>query len=377
MKQHLVIVRTGASILNLKSYNCQELGLAKALTRKGLKVSIILAGKEEKTINLEIEGRTISIYYVKFISFNQSLAWFYNTNNLLQELQPTCLQIHEFGMFMSYRILRWAKKNGVRIVLIQGSYQTTQKPIFKQLELLFNYTFGKYILKNVNSIGCKSIKASNYVQQYINSPTQLTYVGLDIDKFKIYNSINWKEKLSLENKKVLLYVGNFEPRRNPLFLANIAKKLPEDFILIMTGKGYLEKELNIFITENKLEHKIKLTGQLKQEDLPSLYQSADLFLLASDYEIYGMVILESMYFNLPVISTQTAGSEILIQNNIDGVILNNKQEEIWLKTIQDLFNTPNKIKIMGKNASNKIKNKFVWDKSCEQFLQLYNFQISN
>lgn len=373
MKQHLVIVRTGASILDFKSYNCQELGLAKALTRKGLKVSIILAGKEDKKINLEIEGRIISIYYVKYISFNQALAWFYNINNLLQKLQPTCLQIHEFGMFMSYRILRWAKKNKMRIVLIQGSYQTTQKPIFKQLELLFNYTFGKYILKNVDAIGCKSYKASNYVQQYINKPTLLTCVGLDTDKFKTNNSINWKDKLSLENKKVLLYVGNLETRRNPLFLANIAQKLPDDFILIMAGKGYLEKELNIFITKNKLEHKIKLTGQLKQEDLPSLYQSADLFLLASDYEIYGMVILEAMYFNLPVISTQTAGAEILIENNLDGIILNNKQEEIWLKTIQNLFNSPNKIKIMGKKASDKIKNRLVWDKSCEQFLQLYDF----
>lgn len=48
MKQHLVIVRTGANVLNLTSYNCQELGLAKALTKKGLKVSLILAGNKSK-----------------------------------------------------------------------------------------------------------------------------------------------------------------------------------------------------------------------------------------------------------------------------------------------------------------------------------------
>ena len=50
IKEHLVIIRTGASLLNLKSYNCQELGLAKSLAKKGLKVSLVLAGENEKKI---------------------------------------------------------------------------------------------------------------------------------------------------------------------------------------------------------------------------------------------------------------------------------------------------------------------------------------
>lgn len=376
IKEHLVIIRTGASLLNLKSYNCQELGLAKSLAKKGLKVSLVLAGENEKKLDIEIDGHTISIYFVKYISLNQALGWFFKIETLLRNLQPTCIQIHEFGMFMSYRVLRWAKTNNVKTVLIQGSYQTTQKPFFKQLEILFNRTLGQYIIKNVNAIGCKSFMASKYVKRYVDRPTKLTCVGLDTDKFhNNYHSINWKEKLDLSNKKVLLYVGIFEPRRNPLFLVKVAKQLSDEFVLIMTGRGILEKELKTYITKYKLEHKIKLTGQLKQEDLPSLYQAADLFLLASDYEIYGMVILEAMYFGLPIITTRTAGSEVLINNNSDGIILNNKQEDTWAKTIQGLFSTPNKINSMKKNAANKIINNFVWDKSCEQFLQLYNLNI--
>ena len=53
---HLVIVRSGGSIINFSSYNCQELGLAKALSKKGWKVSIILAGHTYREERIEIMG---------------------------------------------------------------------------------------------------------------------------------------------------------------------------------------------------------------------------------------------------------------------------------------------------------------------------------
>lgn len=373
-KKHLVIVRTGGSLLNLNSYNCQELGLAKALTRKGLKVTIIMAGEKHEKIIQKIGKKDIQIFLLPFTSLNQALSWFDNIEDLLKQLQPTLIQIHEFGMLMSWRVTKWAKKHHIPCFLIQGSYQPTQKPIFKQLEELFNQTFGKYILKNVDGIGCKTQMASNYIHQYCNRNTYPTYIGLDIEKFASHKIIekNWKQDLNLQDKKVLLYVGVLEQRRNPLFLLNLLSILPNDYILLMVGDGPLLSNIKDEIKAKELDDRCILLGKQSQEYLPSIYNSSDLFLLASDYEIYGMVILEAMYFGLPVISTLTAGSETLIEPYENGVILNNKNDNDWQQIITAIMNDKTILFKMKEKSAAKIKNELIWDKACERFIQLYS-----
>ena len=217
-EQHIVIVRTGGSIINFESYNCQELGLAKALTQKGVKVSLVFAAAENKSIKFDYKGHEINIYLRRFKSVNQALAWFDDIEALLESLKPDMLQIHEFGMLMSWRVIRWAKKHNTPICLIQGSYRPTQKPIFKQLEQLFNHTLGKYILSNCDAIGCKTKMAAEYTAEYTDKSLMLTPIGLDVSKFETTDEYDWKTRLGINNDSdILLYVGNIEQRRNPLF----------------------------------------------------------------------------------------------------------------------------------------------------------------
>ncbi len=371
--EHLVIVRTGGSILNLNSYNCQELGLARALTKKGLRVTIIMAGNKYEKLIQKVEGKEIQIYLLPFKSINQALSWFEGVETLMVGLKPTCIQIHEFGMLMSYRVVKWAKKQGIPCFLIQGSYRTTQKPIFKQLEICFNLTLGKYVLNNVKGIGCKTKMASDYIHHYNKRVTMPTYIGLDVEKFSDEKSIykDWRNELGIENKKVLLYVGVLEERRNPIFLLDILSTLSDDYVLLIIGDGPLMTDVKAKIASEKLEKKCFLLGKMGQEYLPSIYQCADLFLLASDYEIYGMVILEAMYFGLPVLSTLTAGSETLIDSYKDGLIINNNDVESWRKGILSIVDNHTLLKNMKDNAKLKIKNELIWDKACERFIELY------
>lgn len=370
--EHLVIVRTGGSVIDIDSYNCQEIGLAKALTQKGLKVSVVLAGKTNSSKVIRVNDREINICFVKYCGINQALSWFFNLESLLDKLSPTCIQIHEFGMLMSLRVLRWAQRYHKRIYLIQGSYRTTQKPLLKQLELLFNNIFGRYILNNVNGIGYKSPMAARYLQNYTKRSLSPTYIGLDVDKFNVINNLYDKKNLGINpDKKVIIYVGKLEKRRNPDVLLEIAKLLPEDYIMVMVGTGPMDGEIKRIIDENSLQDKCIMLGNQKQEALPAIYRMADLFLLISDYEIYGMVILEAMYYGVPVISTNNAGAEVLIDDGFDGIIINNKDSVKWKDTIVQLMSDNVKLQSMSTSASSKIKNCFLWSETSNQFLQLY------
>lgn len=373
--EHLVIVRTGGSVIDIDSYNCQEIGLAKALTKKGLKVSVVLAGKTSSNKVIHVNDREINIYFVKYCGINQALSWFFKLESLLHKLSPTCIQIHEFGMMMSFRVLKWAQRYHKRIYLIQGSYRTTQKPFFKQLELLFNKIFGRYILNNVNGIGYKSPMAARYLQNYTKRRLSPTYIGLDIDKFNDINAYDGKKALGIDpDKKVIIYVGKLEKRRNPDVLLDIAKLLPKDYIMVMVGTGPMYDDIKRVIDKNSLQSKCLMLGNQKQETLPAIYKMADLFLLISDYEIYGMVILEAMYYGVPVISTNNAGAEVLINDGFDGVIINNKDSVKWKDTILQLMSDNAKLQSMSISASSKIKNFFLWSETSNQFLQLYQIQ---
>lgn len=371
-KRHLVIVRTGGSVIDLTSYNCQELGLAKVLTLKGWKVTIILAGLRNDVKYIKVGQAVVAVYYAKFRKLNQALAWFQGIESLLSSLNPDNIQIHEFGMLMSYRVLRWGMKYNIPVYLIQGSYQTTQKPIFKQLEMVFNKTFGSYILKYVSGVGCKSLMAEKYVKKYMNKQCHLTYIGLDTEKFEHRIDEDWKGKLGIDmEKKVLLYVGILEQRRNPLFLLQILASLPQEYVLIMVGDGPQELLIKEQVAAQKLSNRCFMLGKLTQEQLPCLYECSDLFLLASDYEIYGMVLLESMYFGVPVISTRNAGSEVIINQDVDGCIITNKRVAEWKYNIQRICENDDCMRSMKKMAASKIMKTFVWPKAADEFMKLY------
>ena len=365
--EHLVIVRTSGSIMNLTTYNCQELGLAKALLSKGLRVSLVLAGENT---HKEIVGG-INVFFCSFEAINQQLAWFCDINSVLTELKPTLIQVHDMGLLMTWKVVRWAKMHNVPSFLIQGNYCTTQKPFFKQFEHLYNCTLGKYVIKNVTGVGYKTLMASKYIKRYYDRPTKPTFIGLDDSKFKNPIHMDWKNKLKLNGKKVLLYVGLQEPRRNPLFLIEILKYLPDEYVLLFVGKGPSVNDVNARTKAYGLCSRVIQLGKQPQEMLPSLYGISDLFLLASNYEIYGMVILEAMYFGVPVISTLTAGSETLIDAGRDGFIIPELNACKWANTIERICKDSSVFESMKLAAIEKIKNKLMWEKSAVDFLELY------
>ena len=376
--KHIVIVRTGGSIINFESYNCQELGLAKALTLKGIKVSLVFAASENKSLKVNYKGYEIGIYLRRFKAVNQALAWFDDIETLLDSLEPDVLQIHEFGMLMSWRVIRWAKKHNTPTCLIQGSYRPTQKTIFKQLEQLFNHTLGKYILSNCDAIGCKTKMAADYTADYTDKQTMLTPIGLDISKFECTEEYDWKARLGIDNDSdILLYVGNIEQRRNPLFLIDIIEHLPQACHLVIVGDGPLKDATAEAVRQRGLDRRCTLTGKLAQEQLPSLYRQSSAFVLASDYEIFGMVILEAMYFGLPVITTSTAGSQTLIENHSDGIIIKQKDASLWANAINNMLKDRPKLASISDNAKHKIDTSLTWDKAADKFVALYRQAMSS
>lgn len=109
-------------------------------------------------------------------------------------------------------------------------------------------------------------------------------------------------------------VGRLHPDKDQITLiqgfAKARNNLPKNSLLVIIGKGKYEKKLRNLITELKIQNHVILTGHVK--DAKKLFRAFDLFVLSSDREPFGMVLLEAMAAGVPVICSNCGGGPEVI-----------------------------------------------------------------
>lgn len=108
------------------------------------------------------------------------------------------------------------------------------------------------------------------------------------------------------SKKYILNVGSFFPRKNQKTLieafALIKDKVQEDLLLV-GGAGTMLDEIKALIASKGLDRRIKILTGVTNEDMPAIYQSADLLVFPALYEGFGMPVAEALFSRVPVITT--------------------------------------------------------------------------
>ena len=183
---------------------------------------------------------------------------------------------------------------------------------------------------------------------------------------------------NLEAEIKLLYVGEFMPRRHLKFMGDIIaelKKRGRECKLIMIGKSNTDygKGVKEYFENNNLNDNVYYVDRIEQRYLSRVYKACTAFLFPSTYEIFGMVLMEAMYFGLPVISCENGGSTMLIKNGINGFVENELNSKKWAEKIIQIKDGT--IADISTNARNTILNRFTWDALVSQFIQVYEKRL--
>lgn len=165
----------------------------------------------------------------------------------------------------------------------------------------------------------------------------------------------WKTNLDLPKKKIVLTVGQFIPRKGFDILIeawNIAKT--EDAYLIIIGGGPDREQYEDFIKKNHIEN-IDLIDFLPKEKLRDYYFAADVFVLPTREDVWGLVVNEAMAVGLPVLTTNmcNAGTQ-LIEDGINGYVVPVNNIEILAEKLESLLYNDN-LNMIGENNLRKIK----------------------
>lgn len=112
------------------------------------------------------------------------------------------------------------------------------------------------------------------------------------------------------------------PRKRPMDLLEAFEKLATQAVLVLVGDGPLRSEVENYVAEHSLTN-VFCAGFQSQHDLSKYYAIADVFVLPSEYEPWGLVVNEAMCFSLPIVTTRGVSSSAdLVMHGKNGFLYN-------------------------------------------------------
>jgi glycosyltransferase involved in cell wall biosynthesis len=378
----LAIVVPWRKVLSEKYYNVQEYGLAKNLVRMGIHVDIYVTSQgadksiEKRYVNGERYFRIVRLPARRFAR----QAILIGLEREIQHSDYDLIQVAEDYQFATFQMARLCRKRRIPLIIVQGFYGRHEKAMAHLLHSLFDSVLGRYIRHNTSHVICKTTSAEASMRAKGYTALTTIPVGLDIETFSGAESEqSFREKIGVsQNAPLLLYVGTIEPRRNlPLALETVARMkdhLPGIRFAII-GDGPSRESIVTQTREMHLNDNVLFLGKMPNRELGKAYSAADLFLLPSKYEIFGMVVLESMAFGTPVLSTPTAGPMDIIHSGVNGFLVPFDAGRI-ADVALELLGDREALVQMGQRAQTHVRQDYVWSKIAPSYSKVYSDTIA-
>jgi glycosyltransferase involved in cell wall biosynthesis len=236
------------------------------------------------------------------------------------------LAIGGYDQFAAWESLIFAKLLNIPVLLFGESTLKDKRSknfILGVLKRLF--------IKACDGFVCAGTATSEYFKYLDASPEKIFIAPFSAD----YNYFHEKflelksAKNEIKIKKgypliTILYSGRFSFEKGILYLLEAFLKLQKEMKnvgLVLLGEGPEEKKYRAYCETNKLIN-IFFEEFVQQENLPEYYAAADIFVLPSLSEPWGIVINEAMSFGLPIIATDSVGAAYdLIQEGVNGFVV--------------------------------------------------------
>lgn len=161
--------------------------------------------------------------------------------------------------------------------------------------------------------------------------------------------------------RFILYVGSVEARKNLLLTVKALKKIPEDIHLVAAGKSTpYQSDVEKYAGKSGIKSRLHILNNVSFEDLPALYQSAEIFVYPSFFEGFGIPVIEALSSEIPVIA---ATGSCLEEAGGPGTIYVNPDNDIELsERIMEILSNPelaNKMIETGKEYIRRFSEKTI------------------
>jgi len=247
-----------------------------------------------------------------------------------------------------------------------------------------NFSFlSRYLNNYWDLIVCDSNVVKNkLIKTYNLKPAKILVVHNGVPTYLKPTKKNPQmvKKYNIQNKLVLLFMGLFIPRKNPLFLLDVLKRLTEEnknIVILFLGRGPLESKIIAKAKEMKLSPNIRIIKPVFGKDKIKIHNLADIFVHPSLDEGFALTPLEAMACGKPVIMNDTHSAREAIDDKTTGFICKVNDIDSWASAINSLSKNPSNLKKYGNSARIKAKTEFNWKKSVDMHYKVFKNLISS
>ena len=183
----------------------------------------------------------------------------------------------------------------------------------------------------------------------IADKTRISWNSVDINKFSTKQNNSFKDEYNLNDKPIVLFVGNLIKRKNVDSLLEAKKIANSDYYLVVVGDGPLFKKLTKKVEDENIRDVI-FTGS--RDDVESIIPSCDVLILPSFSESFGLVLIEALACGKPVIGSDVGGISEIINESV-GLLVNPNKISSIANAVDTIVNDENLRGIFSMNARNR------------------------
>ena len=201
--------------------------------------------------------------------------------------------------------------------------------------------------------------------------------GVDLGTFRPLDREESRQRLGLNGDKVLLYVGRIESLKGVELLVRTAAYLdtcePVRVLVVGDDNGQDREVDRLRELADTLEvgQRIDFVGRVAQEELPVYYSAADVCVVPSFYESFGLAALESMACGTPVVASRVGGLSTVVQHGSTGYLKSWRCPEAFANSLEMLISSKSLQHSMGLAARRRAEA-MSWDKVAEQIAGVYD-----
>ncbi|MGC9505777.1 glycosyltransferase [Baaleninema sp.] len=228
------------------------------------------------------------------------------------------------------------------------------------------------------------------LREYVSDKGNIEIVpcGTNTDHFGEVDRHTGRTLLGLEpEEKLVLYVGRFDPRKGIETLVRaMAQPQVRDrfsFRLAIAGgsrpghkDGDERERIEAIVDELNLRDRTTFTGQLSRTELPKYFAAADVCVVPSHYEPFGLVPIEAMASRTPVVASDVGGLKFTVVPEETGLLVPPKDVEGFAEAIARILENPQWRDRLGESGRQRVEEHFSWSSVARQLDRVYQSHLN-
>ena len=279
------------------------------------------------------------------------------------------------------------KTNGIQLVHTYHSLGAVKYQAMAQIPQIGStrLQIEREILEKANCVVATSPQERDTLRSLVSQAGQIEVIpcGTDTINFCLISKLHARARLKLAiQEKIILYVGRFDPRKGIETLVRVVHLLRaqgvENLRLIIVGgssehmpDGDERERISAIIEELGLQSLTTFAGRIGHDILPLYYAAADVCVIPSHYEPFGLVAIEAMACGVPVVASNVGGLKFTIIPEETGLLAEPKDIVAFANAVYRILMDEKWVSKIRKQASASVHQQFSWAGVTMQLHELY------